>query len=99
MATQHVTLQTAMNRAGERVRALVADFLAQERDAVAASHGPYVDRDVRMYIVGLRDWVVGTAHWVYQCDRYFQGKGENVKAFGWVFLLPKKTDEPEEGSN
>ena len=89
MSEQRVTLQTAMNRAGERVKALVTDFISQEKVVSATSWGPYVDRDVRMYVVGLRDWVIGTAHWVYQCDRYFQGKGENVKAFGWVFLLPK----------
>lgn len=101
MAEQRVTLQTAMTRAGERVKALVADFLAQEQTlaAAGAAWGPYVERDVRMYVVGLRDWIVGTAHWVYQCDRYFQGKGENVKAFGWVFLLPKKAEEAEDGAS
>lgn len=92
MAANKITVQTAMNRAGERVKALVQDFLNEEQQLASASWGPYVDRDVRMYVVGLRDWIVGTAHWVYQCDRYFQGKGEDVKAFGWVFLLPKKSE-------
>ena len=95
MSEHHITVQTAMNRAGERVKALVDDFLAEEKELAASSWGPYVDRDVRMYVVSLRDWIVGTAHWIYQCDRYFQGKGDNVKAFRWVFLLPKKAEDED----
>lgn len=95
MAEHSITVQTAMSRAGDKVKTLAEDFLKAEKQLAAQSWGPYVDRDVRMYVVGLRDWIVGTAHWVYQCDRYFQGKGENVKAFGWVFLLPKKPEDDD----
>jgi hypothetical protein len=93
MAEHSITVQTGMKRAGERIKNLVGDFLAEEKKLATTSWGPYVDRDVRMYVVGLRDWITGTAHWVYRCDRYFQGKGEDVETFGWVFLLPKKTEE------
>lgn len=96
MASQGISLQAAMNRAGQRLKTLVADFLAEEAALVQCSWGPYVDRDVRVLIVGLRDCAVGTAHWIYKCDRYFLGKGEDVRAFGWVFLLPKVVVEEEE---
>ncbi|GJE99678.1 terpenoid synthase [Phanerochaete sordida] len=92
-----ISLQAAMRRAGERVKELIAQFLVHEATLAQCSWGPYTDRDVRVYVVGLRDGAVGTAHWVYECERYFMGKGEDVKAFGWVFLLPKESDEDEEG--
>lgn len=95
MTSQHISLQAGMHRAGDRIKALVVDFLTHEAALAQSDWGPYVDRDVRVCVVGLRDCVVGTAHWVYQCDRYFQGKGEDVKAFGWVFLLLKAGGEGE----
>ena len=98
MTAENVSLQAAMHRAGERIKALAADFLAQEAALANCAWGPYVERDVRVYVVGLRDCVVGTANWVYQCDRYFLGKGEDVKAFGWVFLLPPKAEGEQEDS-
>ncbi|EKM51061.1 uncharacterized protein PHACADRAFT_63720, partial [Phanerochaete carnosa HHB-10118-sp] len=97
VTSQHVSLQAAIHRAGDRVKALVAEFLAHEAALAQCSWGPYADRDVRVYIAGLRDCVVGTAHWIYRCDRYFLGKGEDIKAFGWVFLLPKETEDEGEG--
>lgn len=84
MSEKNIPLQAAVNAAGEKIRALVEKFVAEEKTVVETAN-----QDVRTYIVGLKDWIVGTAHWVYQTDRYFKGKGNNVKTFGWVFLLPR----------
>ncbi|PFH45987.1 hypothetical protein AMATHDRAFT_8405 [Amanita thiersii Skay4041] len=34
----------------------------------------------------LRDYIAGAVHWFYETELYFGTKGEEVKAFGWVFL-------------
>lgn len=49
--------------------------------------------DAQLYVQGLKDCVVGVINWVYETDIYFgvdagKGKGEEVRKFGWVFLLP-----------
>ena len=42
------------------------------------------------YIHVLRDYISGNVHWFYETELYFGTKGEEVKAFGWVFLnLPQ----------
>jgi len=42
------------------------------------------------YIHILRDYISGNVHWFYETELYFGTKGEEVKAFGWVFLnLPQ----------
>lgn len=38
------------------------------------------------YIYVLRDYISGNVHWFYETELYFGTKGEEVKAFGWVFL-------------
>ena len=38
------------------------------------------------YIHVLRDYISGNVHWFYETELYFGAKGEEVKAFGWVFL-------------
>jgi hypothetical protein len=50
--------------------------------------------NVRLYVQGLRDCVVGSINWAYETELYFGQKGEEVRAFGWVFLIPVK-DEKE----
>lgn len=52
--------------------------------------------DVELYIRQLKDCMVGFINWAYETDMFFKTKGESVKSFGWVFLLPSnsRTDEP-----
>ncbi|KAK0502165.1 isoprenoid synthase domain-containing protein [Armillaria luteobubalina] len=45
--------------------------------------------DLMLWIQGLRDCIVGHTNWVYETDVFFGTKGEEVRGFGWVFLLPK----------
>ncbi|KAF8333389.1 hypothetical protein F5887DRAFT_679723 [Amanita rubescens] len=45
-------------------------------------------RSLDAYIHILRDYISGNVHWFYETELYFGTKGEEVKAFGWVFLNP-----------
>lgn len=56
--------------------------------------------NTELYIQGLKDCVVGSINWVYETEMYFgvetgKGKGEEVRKFGWVFLLPCEVRELE----
>ncbi|KAF8632723.1 hypothetical protein AX15_001720 [Amanita polypyramis BW_CC] len=42
--------------------------------------------DLDAYLHVLRDYISGNVHWFYETELYFGAKGEEVKAFGWVFL-------------
>ncbi|KAJ3810346.1 hypothetical protein F5876DRAFT_42015 [Lentinula aff. lateritia] len=44
--------------------------------------------DIILYIRALKDCMVGFLHWAYETDIFFGTKGDTVKGFGWVFLLP-----------
>jgi hypothetical protein len=51
--------------------------------------------DVDAYTRFLRDYISGNVHWFYETELYFGTKGEEVKAFGWVFLnTPQVVGEP-----
>jgi hypothetical protein len=39
-----------------------------------------------MYVQGLRDCIAGSIHWAYDGETFFGGRGDDVRAFGWVFL-------------
>ncbi|KAG7440987.1 terpenoid synthase [Guyanagaster necrorhizus] len=45
--------------------------------------------DLMLWMQGLRDCIVGHTNWVYETDLFFGTKGEEVRGFGWVFMLPK----------
>ncbi|KAF9488046.1 hypothetical protein BDN71DRAFT_1457806 [Pleurotus eryngii] len=42
--------------------------------------------DMRSYVNGLRDCVVGYIHWLYETEIYFGQLGDEVRATGWTFL-------------
>jgi hypothetical protein len=51
------------------------------------SPDPHAD-DVRLFVRGLRDVMIGAVHWLYETEFYFDNKGDEVRQFGWVFLSP-----------
>lgn len=77
-----------MRLAGDSARKCVRDFVELEKTSAVES----MRRDEKRYVQALRDWMVGWSHWVYETERYFLEKAEDVKAFGWVFLLPKENE-------
>lgn len=86
-SNRNLSIQAAMNAAAEEVKKAIANFLKLEREL--STNGIALDENVSKYVQGLRDWIIGFAHWVYETDAHFLGHGEEVKAFGWVFMLPK----------
>ncbi|KAJ7595493.1 isoprenoid synthase domain-containing protein [Mycena floridula] len=45
--------------------------------------------DVSLLIQGLKDCIVGSLNWAYETELFFGTKGEEVRMFGWVFMLDK----------
>ena len=52
------------------------------------SWGPKVDKEVKVYVSGLLDWMAGALEWNFETERYFGKKGRAVKANRLVTLLP-----------
>ncbi|KAI0370764.1 hypothetical protein BV20DRAFT_966283 [Pilatotrama ljubarskyi] len=69
---------------------IIAVLMHERRyTAQAATHfaGNLRDADdVRAYVQGLRDCIVGTLRWLYETDRYFGETAEDVRSSGWVCL-------------
>ncbi|KAH9922560.1 terpenoid synthase [Amylocystis lapponica] len=93
MAEKHVTLQGALDAAGDLMKTAVDHFLVNERLLPRCKSGAEVEADVRRYVQGLRDAIAGVVHWVYETERFFGQNGEEVRTFGWVFL-PSELREP-----
>ncbi|KAJ3531116.1 hypothetical protein NM688_g7618 [Phlebia brevispora] len=91
---RNLSIQDAINAAAEEAKSAVSSFLAAE--AKFLQDGSEANASARRYVQGLRDWIIGTAHWVYETDVHFLGRGEDVKALGWVFILPKSDVDPIE---
>lgn len=89
MAQKQITLQLAVRQAADALQTQTQGFLSVANAGQSASSS----HDEQRYVQGLRDWIVGWAHWIYETDRYFSKNAEDVKAFGWVFVLPKEEDE------
>ena len=52
-----------------------------------------VNREVKLYVQGLQDWIVGSLHWSFETERYFGKDGQKVKETRIVPLLPKRAEE------
>ncbi|KAF9074216.1 isoprenoid synthase domain-containing protein [Rhodocollybia butyracea] len=61
---------------------------AEDPETLPAS----VAHDVELYINGLKNCLVGFFNWAYETEMFFGTKGESVKGFGWVFLLPPSSN-------
>ncbi|KAI0072253.1 terpenoid synthase [Panus rudis PR-1116 ss-1] len=93
MKEEDCSLQIAVDSATDLLKAAIEKFLNLEK--ALPSWSPEIDEDVDRYVQGLRDWIVGSIHWIYETGRYFDGNAEDVRTFGWVFLLPKQSTNPE----
>ncbi|KAI0084555.1 isoprenoid synthase domain-containing protein [Irpex rosettiformis] len=85
MREKEITLQAAVNQATANAKECIQSFVRLSLGDKATS----LTEDAKRYVQGLRDCIVGWAYWVYETEEYFLKNGEEVKAFGWVFLLPK----------
>jgi Terpene synthase family 2, C-terminal metal binding len=44
------------------------------------------ERDIRLYVQGVRDCVAAFINWMYETELFFGKKGSEVRSFGWIFL-------------
>ena len=89
--SQNMTIPNAMAHASSKITKSLSSFLGIERALVGSSNGDG-GSDIACCVRGLRAWITGFAHWVYESELYFQGEGEEVKTFGWVFTMPRAVD-------
>lgn len=71
MQTQGMTLQAAIDVAGEHFKALVQQHIDTKQKL--PSWGAKVDSAVSQYIMALECWVIGNSHWSFSTPRYFGG--------------------------
>lgn len=87
MHEQGLDLQDAVDVVGDYCKRAIDRFVHDR--ARLPSWGPTIDADVRVYVDGLADWIVGSLHWSFETERYFGRAGRRVKATRKVTLRPK----------
>jgi alpha-muurolene/germacrene-A/gamma-muurolene synthase len=88
MKHEELSLQQAADRIGELCKQSIESFVENQKRI--PSWGDSIDRDVELYVRGLREWIVGSWHWSFVTKRYFGEKVGTVKATRVVDLLPRE---------
>ncbi|KAG1840018.1 isoprenoid synthase domain-containing protein [Suillus tomentosus] len=83
MKDRNCSFGSALAYVGTLVKQSADGFLATERQFAACA---VMDDDTRRYVRGLRDCIAGSVNWLYETERYLGTKGNEVRAFGWVFV-------------
>ena len=86
MRERGLDLQGAVDFVGELCKQSI-DRFEHDRHTVP-SWGPEIDHDVRVYIQGLQDWIVGSLHWSFDTTRYFRQDGAAIKSHRQIKRLP-----------
>ena len=84
LVARHGFVQSGIDEARELVIGSFKLFLATEGRLLAKNPG----EDVRRYVEGLRDCIIGHAHWLYYTDLFFED-GDAARQSGWMRLFPK----------
>jgi len=87
------TLQAAVNDTRRRIQSEVAKFIHDHKSLTTRTCD---NEDVITAANAMRDCIIGFIHWIYECDRYFGERYEEVAKFGWVFM---DTSDPSTGGN
>lgn len=93
MQQEGLDLQSAVSFVGELCQQSIDRFVAERENL--PSWDSEIDRQVDIYVDGLRDWIVGSLHWSFESERYFAKSGLDVKRTGIVNLLPRRTPAPD----
>jgi hypothetical protein len=93
MNNDGLSLQQAVDRIGEMCKQTIDTFV--ENQARVPSWGDRIDKDVKLYVNGLKEWIVGSLHWSFMTTRYFGDNGGAVKATRIVELLCQETTKIE----
>ena len=87
MAAHDCDRQEAIGRAYEMWRETLEYFFRTVKTDVP-SWGEEVDRDVAVYIQGLKDWIIANAEWSFETERYFGKEAKKIRETLQVELLP-----------
>jgi len=87
-----MNLQEAVDKVGELCRNTINAFISN-LERIPDFGDERVNREVKLYVQGLQDWIVGSLHWSFETERYFGKDGQKVKETRIVPLLPKKVEE------
>ena len=87
-----MNLQQAVDFVGDHCKKSIDRFT--EDRARLPSWGPEIDAQVQVYVQGLADWIVGSLHWSFDSERYFEKKGLQVKKSRIVELAPVEVPHP-----
>lgn len=93
MRQEGLDLQSAVDFVGDLCEKSINRFI--EERANLPSWGPEIDRQVNIYVDGLRDWIVGSLHWSFDSERYFGKAGREIKRTRTVNLLPRRVEAEE----
>jgi alpha-muurolene/germacrene-A/gamma-muurolene synthase len=88
MVHDGLTLQQAVDRVGDMCQQTIETFV--ENRARVPSWGESIDKDVKLYVDGMQDWISGSLHWSFMTKRYFGDNGAKVKATRIVELYPRE---------
>lgn len=86
MKDRNCSFGSALAHVGTLVKQSADAFLATERQFAACVDPAVMNDDTRRYVRGLRDCIAGSVNWLYETERYLGTKGNEVRAFGWVFV-------------
>ena len=87
MKYRGLDLQPSVDYVGDMCKSSIDRFIAQRE--CLPSWGPEIDEQVKIYVDGLADWIVGSLHWSFDSERYFGRLGPQVKATRKVTLCPR----------
>lgn len=85
MRERNARFECAVSSAGMLVKQSVDAFVATE-EALLSVPEFAADGEVRRYLRGLHDWLAGFVNWLYETQLFLGDKGNEVRAFGWVFI-------------
>lgn len=87
-----MNLQEAVDKVGELCKSTIDAFISNI-ERIPDFEDERVNREVKLYVQGLQDWIVGSLHWSFETERYFGKDGQKVKETRIVNLLPKRVEE------
>ncbi|CDO68653.1 hypothetical protein BN946_scf184790.g2 [Trametes cinnabarina] len=85
---QKLDRQSAIDYVGELCMNCVDRFQALRQQL--PSWGSAIDDQVRIYVDGLGDWMIGNLVWSFETERYFGKAGPDVRKALSVDLLPRR---------
>jgi len=92
MEHHSMNLQEAVDKVGELCKNTIDAFISN-LERIPDFEDERVNREVKLYVQGLQDWIVGSLHWSFETERYFGKDGLKVKETRIVNLLPKRAEE------